>query len=77
MREQRLECPRCRGEMRPGYVLDHGNHDARRVSTWVEGVPEKSFWLGLKTEDRAVLPVLTYRCARCGYLESYAKTNEA
>jgi hypothetical protein len=72
VREQRLECPRCRGAMAPGYVLDHGDHNARRVAHWVEGTPEKSFWVGLKTADRAVLPVTTYRCVRCGYLESYA-----
>ena len=68
----RLECPRCRGAMRPGYVLDHGDHNSRRVAQWVAGPPEKSFWLGLKTGDRAVLPVTTFRCERCGCLESYA-----
>lgn len=68
----RLECPRCRGAMEPGYVMDRGGHNAGLVPQWVEGAPEKSFWTGLKTKDRDVLPVTTYRCERCGYLESYA-----
>jgi hypothetical protein len=58
--------------MHPGYVLDLGDYNARHVAQWVEGAPEKSVWTGLKTTARAVLPVTTYRCEGCGYLESYA-----
>jgi hypothetical protein len=58
--------------MHAGYVLDHGDRGARGVAQWVAGAPEKSFWMGLTTKDRAVLPVTTFRCERCGYLESYA-----
>jgi hypothetical protein len=68
----RLDCPRCRGEMQAGYVVDRGDSNVPSVSRWVEGAPEKSFWTGLKMNDRDVLPVTTYRCERCGYLESYA-----
>jgi hypothetical protein len=70
---ERLECPRCGRAMQAGYLLDHGDHNARMVSSWVAGTPEKSFWTGLKTKDRTVLPVTTYRCERCGFLESYAR----
>jgi hypothetical protein len=43
------------------------------VTHWVEGAPEKSFWQGLATSKRRVLPIATWRCERCGYLESYAQ----
>lgn len=66
------ECLRCRGAMEPGFVLDKGHHNSRDVQKWVEGEPERSFWQGLKTRDREQHPVRTFRCARCGYLESYA-----
>ena len=73
MRERPLECPRCRGEMEAGYVMDRGDYNMPSVPQWVEGTPEKSVWTGLKTKNRDVLPVTTYRCERCGYLESYAR----
>lgn len=69
---ERLECPRCRGRMHAGFLMDRADYNVPAVTRWVEGTPEKSFWTGLKTNDRAVLAVTSYRCERCGYLESYA-----
>ena len=66
----RLDCARCGRRMHPGYLLERS--DTRRVTEWVAGPPEKSIWTGLRTTGRATLPVTTYRCERCGYLESYA-----
>jgi hypothetical protein len=67
-----LECPRCRRRMEPGFLLEIRNNDRRGVTRWVEGTPETSFLGGLRMKDRQVLAVTTYRCERCGYLESYA-----
>lgn len=58
--------------MQRGFVLDGRDNNRRAVSEWVEGAPEKSFWTGLRIGQRRVLPVTTYRCDRCGLLESYA-----
>jgi hypothetical protein len=56
--------------MSPGFLLDHArNSDSQ--TTWVEGLPERN-WLGLKLSRKEKLPVVTYRCTMCGYLESYA-----
>jgi hypothetical protein len=62
--------------MEEGYVLDE-SYGERRQSTWVSGSPEPSFWTGLKTRGKERLPVSTYRCSRCGYLESYAPAAES
>jgi hypothetical protein len=59
--------------MEQGFLLDLGHANARRQSQWVAGEPETSFWLGLKTSDRPVLEVTTFRCSHCGFLESYAQ----
>ena len=64
-------CIRCSGEMDPGFLLDEG-HGKRYVARWVAGEPRKSFWFGLSLKGRQPLAVSTYRCRRCGYLESYA-----
>ena len=64
------ECPKCRSRMQPGYLLDRGPH-GRLVSAWVEGEPSRSFWTGLTLPPRRH-ETRTWRCTRCGYLESYA-----
>jgi hypothetical protein len=57
--------------MEPGFVVDRAHHSSYRVQTWFEGQPEKSFWNGLKTKGRRHCEVRTFRCTRCGFLESY------
>ena len=69
-----LTCPRCLATMEPGFVLDRSHYGQPGEQQWVGGVPVKSFWTGLKTRGRMAYSVMTYRCERCGYLESYART---
>ena len=52
-------------------MIDVG-YGTKAVPKWVEGAPQKSFWTGLKVTGKDQLDVITYRCRRCGYLESYA-----
>ena len=66
------KCPRCGSAMEPGIVMDRGHGDTVRQQEWLEGEPTRSFWHGLKTKGRDKHPVRTFRCERCGYLESYA-----
>jgi hypothetical protein len=68
-------CPKCGNEMQQGFVLDN-THGGRVVSQWVPGAPRESFWLGTKVPDDH-LPIGTYRCSSCGFLESYARTEFA
>ena len=37
-----------------------------------EGEPVKSIWTGFKVKNADLKDISTYRCRRCGYLESYA-----
>ena len=57
--------------MDAGYTIDVG-YGTKAVPKWVAGAPEKSIWTGLKLGGKDQLEVSTYRCRRCGYLESYA-----
>jgi len=66
-------CPKCQSSMKQGFVVDH-TYASRGVSTWIEGAPEKSIWVGLKTAGKKAFEVETWRCTRCGFLENYAKT---
>jgi Domain of unknown function (DUF6487) len=71
MQEKKLSCPKCHGEMEEGFIADQ-TYGGVRVSKWVEGVPKKSFWSGTKMWGKEQVQIRTYRCAGCGYLESYA-----
>jgi len=56
--------------MEEGFIVDVG-YGATSVPKWVEGEPVRSIWTGLKLRGKEQKPVTTYRCRRCGYLESY------
>jgi hypothetical protein len=70
------KCPKCKGVMETGFIVDFDDDSGIKVSRWVEGVPEESFWSGLKVDDRRQMEIRTYRCIGCGYLESYAPERE-
>jgi hypothetical protein len=65
-------CPKCGGDMVRGFILDT-THRGVVVSRWVEGVAEKSVWVGLKIQDRKPIAIGSFRCSTCGFLESYAR----
>ena len=65
-------CPHCRVPMEQGFLLDHVQHSSGTVARWVEGTPEKSFWTGVKTKDREMREVVSYRCPQCGLLLDFA-----
>ena len=70
------ECPKCRGRMEQGFVLDQ-TYGARVVSHWAAGAPLKSFWAGTKRPEEDLVPIGTFRCAACGFLEMYARAEFA
>jgi hypothetical protein len=60
--------------MDEGFVVDYVA-GAPRVASWVAGAPEFG-WAGtVKVGEREQLYVQVFRCANCGYLESYAPRN--
>jgi hypothetical protein len=65
-------CPKCQAKMEPGFVLDRNRFEDAQ-GTWIEGTLELNMWTGAaKTGEKEQIPVTTYRCVGCGYLESYA-----
>ena len=64
-------CPKCSGQMQRGFIIDNAQ-GGRLVSQWAPGAPVRSFWFGTKAPDTLV-PIGVFRCAACGFLESYAR----
>ena len=72
MTDHEPTCAKCGKAMEAGFVLDHQAHTTGTQSAWIDGAPEPSFWgVKLKGHQRR-LPITTYRCPGCGFLESYA-----
>ena len=65
------KCPRCGGEMQQGYVADR-NLGGYEPTKWFEGELIVGRLGDVKKAGSTPFPVSTYRCATCGYLESYA-----
>ncbi len=64
-------CAKCHGSMAEGFVIDH-TYGSKSPSTWLEGKPVRSIWLGLRYQGKKPLQISTWRCVKCGYLENYA-----
>ena len=69
-----IRCPKCNGLMVQGFIIDWQGRQLSRVSNWVEGAPGKPSWFGqiVPAPAEKRIPVGTFRCSACGFLESYA-----
>jgi predicted nucleic-acid-binding Zn-ribbon protein len=65
-----LVCPKCSNAMELGFVVDH-THGGSAGPEWVQEAVQSS-WTDIKMSGKERHPVQTFRCVRCGYLESYA-----
>ena len=64
------KCAKCGGETQEGFVPDQSGA-YQGVPIWIAGAPQKGF-LGAKIEGKETHGIRTFRCVKCGYLESYA-----
>jgi len=65
-------CLRCQTRMEIGFILDDIDAGYHKEQEWAAGPPKSSWWTGLDMKDRERHAVTTWRCPKCGYLESYA-----
>ena len=72
MNTETSQCPKCNGEMVQGFIVDR-TKGAVHVSSWFAGAPKRSFWFGIKEPASEAIPIGTFRCSACGFLESYAR----
>lgn len=71
--EDRKRCPKCGGDMTQGFVLDLVDLGNFHVPNWFSGVPQRGGWQSIKVEQKKAIPIATFRCSACGFLESYAE----
>ncbi len=64
-------CAKCGTQTEEGFILDR-THGAVLGAEWVEGVPDRSVLGGIKgLKKRRRFRVMTFRCPKCGFVESY------
>ena len=73
MSTEAIQCPKCNSVMVQGFIFDREHAGLRRVINWVEGAPGKAFWTVTRVPEEKCIPVGTFRCSVCGFLESYAR----
>lgn len=70
-----LQCSKCGSDTIQGFIRDVQNAKSLAIE-WIAGSPEPSFWRGVKTSDPQRYYVTTFRCSKCGFLESYAHPSD-
>jgi hypothetical protein len=66
-------CPKCDKAMDRGHVPDVA-HGQVLQSNWAPGEPaSRRFFGGIKFDYDSQLPLIAYRCPKCGYVELYAR----
>ena len=63
-------CSKCGGRMKDGFIPE-AREVGLKISTWFSGKPRRGFF-GLKLRGLSQYEIETWRCEKCGYLESYA-----
>ena len=61
------KCAKCGGDMRERFVP--GSADAAR---WIPALPEVNFMGATRIEGKEQHFIVTFRCNKCDYLDSYA-----
>lgn len=62
-------CSRCGARTTEGYLLDRRQGVQAVVQQWIEGVPQRAWFGGLKLRDVAHGPIVARRCPKCGHLD--------
>ncbi len=69
-------CPKCNGAMQDGFMVEYRQGTANPfITRWAAGPPVKRSWWRSNTPAENQIPIITFRCIRCGFLESYAWRN--
>jgi len=58
--------------MKEGFMLDY-TYGGQAPTSWVEGAPVDSFWVGTNVRGKERWRLEGYRCADCGYVKTYAR----
>jgi hypothetical protein len=67
------KCPKCEGAMERGYVARPWATYAGQPERWVAGRAPSEADFRVSAKAPRARTVVSWRCADCGFLESYAR----
>jgi hypothetical protein len=76
MPNNKMLCPKCKGEVVQGFVADY-SMAAALVTSWHAGQPKKKLVGHTKAPRAEGVPIGAFRCQECGFLEFYADSKFA
>jgi hypothetical protein len=69
-------CPKCNGAMQDEFMVEYRHGTANPfITRWAAGPPVKRLWWRSNAPAKKQIPIITFRCMRCGFLESHAWRN--
>jgi hypothetical protein len=66
-----VKCPKCKGDLEQGYILDIQGSGFRAPADWVQGTMKGGLLPRFKVKTRRQIPA--YRCTSCGYIELFTR----
>lgn len=70
-----MDCSKCKGKMKKGLVIDRSHLGSNSKPVWAKGLKRSISSLGALATVGKPENVVTFRCEKCGYLESYIESN--
>ena len=64
-------CPKCDTDIERGFSADY--HEDIALHSWMRGTPKQNWFGNVKLSQKDMIPIATFRCTKCGFLESYAR----
>lgn len=74
MNEKLQNCPKCGGTMTEGFMMGHVLGTTAFPEHWHPGVPQCNVFGGTQVEKEKLIPIRSFRCEQCGFLEQYTQT---
>lgn len=71
-----LICSKCGGSLNEGFIIEHALGNTAFSAKWHPGKPECNVFGGTQIEKDQLIPIRSYRCEQCGFLEFYANPCE-
>lgn len=68
-----IVCSKCDSPMMEGFVVQKLDGLTVPLTTWVEGVPERTLLGSTKMPAEKTRSITTYCCSNCGFLEFHAR----
>ncbi len=66
-------CSKCGGVMIEGFIIDHPLGQSAFPAQWHPGTPECNVFGGTQIDKEKLVPIQSFRCEQCGYLELYSR----